>query len=154
MSLRLSFAKSSSPQSVSPRPAPIISPPIAAPARPRNRRKSKEGGQLRRPRNFLAIIDAISCKISPACLLPSGVGLGHQSALLGIQSIAAFCDSSFPTLFNEGAFELTLLLLGQCGRRKCQKCYCDDPEHRHLPICIYTRNTANGCSCCVSIGYF
>jgi hypothetical protein len=53
--------------------------------------------------------------------------------LLSIQSVAAFCDSSFPTLCNQGAFELTLLLLGQCGRRKCQKCHDDLAEHRHLP---------------------
>jgi hemerythrin-like domain-containing protein len=36
-------------------------------------------------------------------------------------------------LFNEGAFELTLLLLGQYGRRKCQKCHDDLAEHRQLP---------------------
>ena len=72
----------------------------------------------------------------PACLLPSCIGLSHQSALLSIQIVAASCDSSFPLWSNAGAFELTLLLLGQCGRRKCQKCYCDDlSEHRHLPIC-------------------
>src|SRR6516162_3644656 len=76
----------------------------------------------------------------------SGVGLGHQSALLSIQSVAASCDSSFPILCNAGAFELTLLLLGQCGRRKCQKCYCDDPEHR-ASLYIYAKNTTNGCSC-------
>jgi hypothetical protein len=80
-----------------------------------------EGRQLRRSRKPLAIIDAISCEISPAYLLPSGVGLGYQSALLSIQSVAASYDSRLPILCN-AAFDLTLLLLGQCGRRKCQKC--------------------------------
>jgi hypothetical protein len=74
---------------------------------------------------------------------PSGVGLGHQSALLSIQSVAAFCDSSFPTLCNEGAFELALLFLSQCGRRKCQKCHDDFAKHRHLPK---QKNTTNGVS--------
>jgi hypothetical protein len=55
-----------------------------------------------------------------------------------LKIVAAFCDFSFPT-FNYGAFELTLLLLGRRGRRKCQKCRDDLAEHRHLPRQKYNK---------------
>src|SRR6516225_6205821 len=51
---------------------------------------------------------------------PPCVGLGHQSALLSIQIVAASRDSSFPILENAGAFELTLLLLANAAEENAK----------------------------------